>query len=31
VAEDFLVAILHDGQPSTAEHGEPARRIVSRL
>lgn len=31
VAEDALVAISHDGEPLTAEHGGPARLIVPRL
>jgi DMSO/TMAO reductase YedYZ molybdopterin-dependent catalytic subunit len=31
LAEDALVAILHDGAPITAEHGGPARLIVPRL
>jgi DMSO/TMAO reductase YedYZ molybdopterin-dependent catalytic subunit len=31
LAEDALVAILHDGQPITPEHGGPARLIVPRL
>jgi DMSO/TMAO reductase YedYZ molybdopterin-dependent catalytic subunit len=31
LAEDALVAILHDGQPITEEHGGPARLIVPRL
>ena len=31
VAEDALVAVLHDGQPIAAEHGGPARLIVPRL
>jgi len=31
LAEDALVAILHDGEPITAEHGGPARLIVPRL
>jgi len=31
LAEDSLVAILHDGEPITAEHGGPARLIVPRL
>ena len=31
VAEDALVAILHDGEPLSAEHGGPARLIVPRL
>ncbi len=30
-AEDALVAIRHDGEPLTAEHGGPARLIVPRL
>jgi len=30
-AEDSLVALLHDGQPISAEHGGPARLIVPRL
>jgi DMSO/TMAO reductase YedYZ molybdopterin-dependent catalytic subunit len=31
LAEDSLVAILHDGEPLTAEHGGPARLIVPKL
>jgi len=31
LAEDALVAIRHDGEPITAEHGGPARLIVPRL
>lgn len=31
LAEDALVAILHDGAPITAEHGGPARLIIPRL
>ncbi len=31
LAEDALVAFLHDGQPLTEEHGSPARLIVPRL
>jgi DMSO/TMAO reductase YedYZ molybdopterin-dependent catalytic subunit len=31
LAEDSLVAILHDGEPLTLEHGGPARLIVPRL
>jgi DMSO/TMAO reductase YedYZ molybdopterin-dependent catalytic subunit len=31
LAEDALVAILHDGELITAEHGGPARLIVPRL
>jgi DMSO/TMAO reductase YedYZ molybdopterin-dependent catalytic subunit len=31
LAEDALVAILHDGEPITLEHGGPARLIVPRL
>jgi DMSO/TMAO reductase YedYZ molybdopterin-dependent catalytic subunit len=31
LAEDSLVAILHDGQPLSIEHGGPARLIVPRL
>jgi DMSO/TMAO reductase YedYZ molybdopterin-dependent catalytic subunit len=31
LAEDALVAILHDGQPLSTEHGGPARLIVPRL
>ncbi len=31
LAEDALVAITHDGQPLTVEHGGPARLIVPRL
>lgn len=30
-AEDALVALLHDGEPISAEHGGPARLIVPRL
>ncbi|HWE48970.1 MAG TPA: sulfite oxidase-like oxidoreductase [Bryobacteraceae bacterium] len=30
-AEDALVAILHDGEPITLEHGGPARLIVPSL
>lgn len=30
-AEDALVAILHDGEPITREHGGPARLIVPQL
>jgi DMSO/TMAO reductase YedYZ molybdopterin-dependent catalytic subunit len=31
LADDALVAILHDGQPISPEHGGPARLIVPRL
>ncbi|MCU1236246.1 MAG: oxidoreductase, molybdopterin binding [Candidatus Solibacter sp.] len=31
LAEDALVAILHDGEPLAVEHGGPARLIVPRL
>lgn len=31
MAEDALVAIAHDGEPLTPEHGGPARLIVPRL
>lgn len=31
LAEDALVAILHDGEPLSVEHGGPARLIVPRL
>lgn len=31
LAEDSLVAILHDGRPISGEHGGPARLIVPRL
>ena len=31
LAEDALVALLHDGQPLSAGHGGPARLIVPRL
>jgi DMSO/TMAO reductase YedYZ molybdopterin-dependent catalytic subunit len=31
LAEDALVAISHDGEPLTLEHGGPARLIVPRL
>ena len=31
LAEDALVATLHDGEPLTVEHGGPARLIVPRL
>jgi DMSO/TMAO reductase YedYZ molybdopterin-dependent catalytic subunit len=31
LAEDSLVAILHDGEPISVEHGGPARLIVPRL
>lgn len=31
LAEDALVAIFHDGEPLSLEHGAPARLIVPRL
>lgn len=31
LAEDSLVALCHDGEPITTEHGGPARLIVPRL
>ncbi len=31
LAEDALVALLHDGKPLTAEHGGPARLVVPQL
>jgi DMSO/TMAO reductase YedYZ molybdopterin-dependent catalytic subunit len=31
LADDSLVAILHDGEPISTEHGGPARLIVPRL
>jgi DMSO/TMAO reductase YedYZ molybdopterin-dependent catalytic subunit len=31
LAEDALVALTHDGEPITTEHGGPARLIVPRL
>jgi DMSO/TMAO reductase YedYZ molybdopterin-dependent catalytic subunit len=31
LAEDALVATLHDGEPLTVEHGGPARLIIPRL
>lgn len=31
LAEDALVAFLHDGEPLTGEHGGPARLIVPQL
>jgi len=31
LADDALVAFLHDGQPISVEHGGPARLIVPRL
>jgi DMSO/TMAO reductase YedYZ molybdopterin-dependent catalytic subunit len=31
LAEDALVAISHDGEPLTLEHGGPARLIVPQL
>jgi DMSO/TMAO reductase YedYZ molybdopterin-dependent catalytic subunit len=31
LAEDVLVAITHDGQPISTDHGGPARLIVPRL
>jgi DMSO/TMAO reductase YedYZ molybdopterin-dependent catalytic subunit len=30
-SEDALIAVLHDGEPITTEHGGPARLIVPRL
>jgi DMSO/TMAO reductase YedYZ molybdopterin-dependent catalytic subunit len=30
-ADDALIALLHDGEPISAEHGGPARLIVPRL
>jgi len=30
-AEDALIALLHDGEPISVEHGGPARLIVPRL
>jgi DMSO/TMAO reductase YedYZ molybdopterin-dependent catalytic subunit len=30
-AEDALVALLHDGEPISTEHGGPARLIIPRL
>lgn len=31
LAEDALVALFHDGEPLTLEHGGPARLVVPRL
>jgi DMSO/TMAO reductase YedYZ molybdopterin-dependent catalytic subunit len=31
LAEDALVALTHDGEPISTEHGGPARLIVPRL
>jgi DMSO/TMAO reductase YedYZ molybdopterin-dependent catalytic subunit len=31
LAEDALVALMHDGEPLSPEHGGPARLIVPRL
>jgi DMSO/TMAO reductase YedYZ molybdopterin-dependent catalytic subunit len=31
MAEDALVALMHDGEPLPVEHGGPARLIVPRL
>jgi DMSO/TMAO reductase YedYZ molybdopterin-dependent catalytic subunit len=31
VSEDALIAVLHDGEPISTEHGGPARLIVPRL
>jgi DMSO/TMAO reductase YedYZ molybdopterin-dependent catalytic subunit len=31
LAEDALVAVLHDGEPISIEHGGPARLIVPQL
>jgi DMSO/TMAO reductase YedYZ molybdopterin-dependent catalytic subunit len=31
LADDALIAILHDGEPISTEHGGPARGIVPRL
>jgi DMSO/TMAO reductase YedYZ molybdopterin-dependent catalytic subunit len=31
LAEDALVALIHDGEPLTREHGGPARLVVPRL
>ena len=31
LADDALVAILHDGEPLSVEHGAPARLIIPRL
>jgi DMSO/TMAO reductase YedYZ molybdopterin-dependent catalytic subunit len=31
LAEDALIAVLHDGEPISEEHGGPARLIVPQL
>jgi DMSO/TMAO reductase YedYZ molybdopterin-dependent catalytic subunit len=31
LAEDALIAITHDGEPLTVDHGGPARLIVPQL
>lgn len=31
LAEDALIAVLHDGEPISLEHGGPARLIIPRL
>jgi DMSO/TMAO reductase YedYZ molybdopterin-dependent catalytic subunit len=31
LAEDALIAITHDGEPLTVDHGGPARLVVPRL
>jgi DMSO/TMAO reductase YedYZ molybdopterin-dependent catalytic subunit len=31
IAEDALVALTHDGEPLSTEHGSPARLIVPQL